>query len=80
VSQAGRRDEQGRVQGAAGALESLGRTLGPVWGSVALQRFGDTVPYLSAAACLGFTLVLSLTYEVTEPEVLGDAQDSRLSA
>ena len=32
VSAAGGRHEQGRVQGAAGALESLGRTLGPVCG------------------------------------------------
>ena len=31
--QVGRRREQGRVQGAAGALESLGRTVGPVWGN-----------------------------------------------
>jgi MFS transporter, DHA1 family, tetracycline resistance protein len=61
VSQAGRRDEQGRVQGAAGAMESLGRTLGPVWGSAALQRFGDAMPYLSAAVCLVVTLVLSAT-------------------
>ena len=68
VSQAGRRDEQGRVQGAAGAMESLGRTLGPVWGSAALQRYGDTVPYLSAAGCLAFTLLISLTYAVSDKE------------
>ena len=34
VSNAASRREQGRIQGAAGALESLGRTLGPVWGNV----------------------------------------------
>ena len=32
VSQVARGDEQGRVQGAASAVESLGRTIGPVWG------------------------------------------------
>ena len=44
--------EQGRVQGAAGALESLGRTLGPVWGNGALQRFGEGTAYGSAALVL----------------------------
>ena len=37
VSNAAAPHEQGRVQGAAGALESLGRTLGPVWGNGVLQ-------------------------------------------
>ena len=41
VSGAAGPHEQGRVQGAAGALESLGRTLGPVWGNGALQLFGE---------------------------------------
>jgi len=67
VSRAGRQDEQGRVQGAAGAMESLGRALGPVWGNAALQRFGEAMPYLSAAGCIAFTLLLSLTYNVTDP-------------
>jgi DHA1 family tetracycline resistance protein-like MFS transporter len=66
VSRAGGADEQGRVQGAAGAIESLARALGPVWGNASLQRFGDSVPYLSAAACIGVTLLLSLTYSVTD--------------
>ena len=66
VSRAGRRDEQGRVQGAAGAMESLGRTLGPVWGNAALQRFGEAMPYLSAAACIAVTLLLSLSYTVSD--------------
>jgi MFS transporter, DHA1 family, tetracycline resistance protein len=69
VSRAGRSDEQGRVQGAAGAMESLGRALGPVWGNAALQRFGEAMPYLSAAGCIAFTLVLSLTYSVTDTEI-----------
>jgi DHA1 family tetracycline resistance protein-like MFS transporter len=66
VSRAGGADEQGRVQGAAGAMESLGRALGPVWGNASLQRFGDSMPYFSAAACIGVTLLLSLTYSVTD--------------
>ncbi|MGE0450424.1 MAG: MFS transporter [Vicinamibacterales bacterium] len=68
VSRSARTDEQGRVQGAAGAMESLGRAIGPVWGNAALQRFGDSMPYLSAAACVALTLVLSLTYNVGDPD------------
>lgn len=68
VSRAGRSDEQGRVQGAAGAVESLGRAIGPVWGNAALARYGDGMPYLSAAACLVLTLVLSLGYSVSDPQ------------
>ena len=66
VSRAGRSDEQGRVQGAASAVESLGRAFGPVWGNAALARYGDRMPYLSAAACLALTLVLSLGYSVSD--------------
>ena len=61
-------DEQGRVQGAASAMESLGPHAGPVWGNASLQRFGEGMPYLSAAVCLALTLVLSLTYTVTDSE------------
>ena len=43
VSGAAGKHEQGRVQGAAGALESLGRTIGPVWGNGVLQWFGEGV-------------------------------------
>src|SRR5262245_17337231 len=68
VSRAGRGDEQGRVQGAAGAMESLGRAMGPVWGTAALARFGDGMPYLSAAVCLALTLALSVTYTVSDSE------------
>jgi DHA1 family tetracycline resistance protein-like MFS transporter len=52
ISHAARRGEQGRVQGAAGALESVGRTLGPVWGNGALQRFGEGSAYAAAAVLL----------------------------
>ena len=54
--------EQGRVQGAAGALESLGRTVGPVWGNGALQWFGEGVAYGSAALVLLGTAVLTTRY------------------
>ena len=40
------------MQGAAGALESLGRTIGPVWGNGALQLFGEGTAYGSAALVL----------------------------
>jgi len=62
VSHAASKEEQGKVQGAAGALESLGRTIGPVWGNGALQRFGEATPYASAAAAFVFTSVLMLSY------------------
>ncbi len=68
VSRAGRADEQGRIQGAASAVESLGRTVGPVWGNASLQRFGDSTPYVSAAAFLLMTLVLTIGYRVTDPD------------
>ena len=44
--------EQGRVQGAAGALESLGRVVGPIWGNGALQAFGEGTAYSAAALLL----------------------------
>ena len=44
--------EQGRVQGAAGALESVGRAIGPVWGNGALERFGEGSAYAAAAVLL----------------------------
>jgi DHA1 family tetracycline resistance protein-like MFS transporter len=45
-------DEQGRVQGAAGALESVGRAAGPVWGNGALQHYGEGTAYGAAAVLL----------------------------
>jgi DHA1 family tetracycline resistance protein-like MFS transporter len=67
VSRAARGDEQGRVQGAASAVESLGRTIGPVWGNASLQRFGESMPYLSAAGFLVVTLLLTIGYQDVEP-------------
>jgi DHA1 family tetracycline resistance protein-like MFS transporter len=68
VSLAARGDEQGRVQGAASAVESLGRTIGPVWGNASLQRYGESMPYISAGAFLLLTLLLSVGFRVSEPE------------
>lgn len=63
VSGAAGKHEQGRVQGAAGALESLGRTIGPVWGNGVLQWFGEGVAYGSAALVLLGTAALTTRYE-----------------
>jgi DHA1 family tetracycline resistance protein-like MFS transporter len=68
VSRAGRGDEQGRVQGAASAVESLGRTFGPVWGNASLQRFGEGTPFLSGAAFLLLTLVFVFGHHVTDDQ------------
>ena len=65
VSHSGSREEQGTVQGAAGALESLGRGIGPVWGHGALQRFGEGSAYASAAVAFFATSLLMLTYRTT---------------
>ena len=66
VSRAARGDEQGRAQGAASAVESLGRTIGPVWGNASLQRYGESTPYWSAAALLMATLALVAGYQVVD--------------
>jgi multidrug resistance protein len=68
VSRVARGDEQGRVQGAASAVESLGRTIGPVWGNASLQHFGESTPYVSAAACLLLTLLITIGFQVGDPE------------
>jgi DHA1 family tetracycline resistance protein-like MFS transporter len=63
VSHSGSKDEQGTVQGAAGALESLGRAIGPVWGHAALQRFGEGSAYATAALAFIATTFLMLSYQ-----------------
>ena len=68
VSKAARPEEQGRVQGAAGAVESLGRTVGPVWGNTSLQRYGEASPYLAAAVFLLITLTVTLGYHVGDAD------------
>ena len=52
VSKTAAPGEQGRVQGAAGALESVGRASGPIWGNGMLQAFGEGSAYIAAAALL----------------------------
>ena len=56
--------EQGRVQGAAGALESLGRTLGPVWGNAVLQGAGEGAAFAAAA---GLVVVAGVLARGLEP-------------
>ena len=53
--------EQGLVQGAAGALESLGRTMGPICGNAMLEHFGDGAPYASAAVIFAATAMVAAT-------------------
>jgi len=67
VSGAGGKHEQGRVQGAAGALESLGRGLGPVWGNGLLQWRGEGTAYGSAALVLLGTAALAMRYQRPQP-------------
>jgi multidrug resistance protein len=62
ISHSASKEEQGKVQGAAGALESLGRTIGPVWGNGALQKFGEGSAYISAGAAFVLTAVIMLGY------------------
>lgn len=69
LSTAAGRHEQGRVQGAAGALESLGRALGPVWGNGSLQWLGTPAPYGSAALLLLGTALLTTRYQPAKRDV-----------
>jgi DHA1 family tetracycline resistance protein-like MFS transporter len=71
ISRAARGDEQGRVHGASSAIESLGRTIGPVWGNASLQRFGEAMPYLSASGLLLLTLVVALGYHEMQNSSMG---------
>src|SRR5204862_1945093 len=66
VSRAARSDEQGRVQGAASAVESLGRTIGPVWGNASLQRYGEATPFYSGAAFLVLALLVVVGHQVSD--------------
>ena len=66
VSLVARGEEQGRVQGAASAVESLGRTIGPVWGNASLERFSASTPYVSAAAVLAITMLLAVNLPLGE--------------
>ena len=68
VSLVARGDEQGRVQGSASAVESLGRTIGPIWGNASLQHFGESMPYISAAALLMLTLAMTVGFHVADSD------------
>ena len=63
VSRAARGDEQGRVQGAASAVESLGRTIGPVWG---MRRFSATAKRCRLSQARRFWCWRSSQSSVTE--------------
>ena len=71
VSHSGSKDEQGTVQGAAGALESFGRAVGPVWGHGALQRFGEGYAYATASLAFAATVFLMFSYQ-PPPEAAND--------
>ena len=60
ISRAGEQEAQGRVQGVSGAMESLGRAVGPVWGNGFLGVFGEGSAYLSAAVVLGLLALWGL--------------------
>jgi MFS family permease len=62
ISHSGSKEEQGTIQGAAGALESLARAIGPVWGNGALQRFGEGSAYATAALAFFATTFLMIGY------------------
>ena len=53
----------------ARTMESLGRTLGPVWGNASLERLGDATPYMSAAAILVGTLLVAVGLRVGDRPV-----------
>jgi MFS transporter, DHA1 family, tetracycline resistance protein len=77
VSNAAAPHEQGRVQGAAGALESLGRTMGPVWGNAVLQGAGEGAAYGAAAGLLVGAAGMATRYHPPPPQRAQKEQVSR---
>ena len=71
ISTAAGPHEQGRVQGAAGALESLGGRSDRVWGNGALQMFGEGTAYGSAAVALLGAAVLRRSIAAGQETALG---------
>jgi len=51
LSQSAQEDEQGRLQGVSGSIESLARIVGPIWGN-GLLRYDTALPYASAGLLL----------------------------
>jgi DHA1 family tetracycline resistance protein-like MFS transporter len=72
ISHAAAPGEQGRVQGAAGALESIGRSVGPVWGNGALERFGEGSAYAAAALFLIGASLLTGRYQTKKESLIAD--------
>ncbi len=59
LSQSAGADEQGRIQGVAGSLESLARIIGPLWGN-GLLGYSNALPYASAAVLLAVVWLVAL--------------------
>lgn len=53
LSQSVSSEEQGRLQGVSGSLESLARIIGPIWGN-GLLKYDTALPYASASLLLLF--------------------------
>ena len=79
ISTAAPPHEQGRIQGAAGSLESLGRTIGPVLGNGALQTYGEGAAYASAAAVLLGAAAMTRAYPEAHfaPDARASSRSSR---
>ncbi len=77
-------EEQGRVQGVSGAVESLGRVVGPVWGNGTLGAFGEGTAFGSAAVTLlalaGLAVRLPpLPRQTTEPRLVASSSNPERS-
>jgi MFS family permease len=54
-------EEQGSLFGAMGAMQGLGRIIGPAVGTFAFAKWGYASPYFIATATVGLGLLLALT-------------------
>ena len=54
-------EEQGSLFGAIGAMQGLGRIIGPAVGTFAFAKWGYASPYFIATATVGLGLLLALT-------------------
>ncbi len=54
-------EEQGSLFGAMGAMQGLGRIIGPAVGTFAFAKWGYASPYYIATATVGLALLLALT-------------------
>ncbi len=68
LSKTGTAAEGGRIQSVGSALESLGRTIGPVWGNGLLGWYGEGVAYLSAAVVLALLALAGARLPAPEPQ------------